>query len=133
MTIESFKCDESRADCAGCPVPSQCTHSPASARVLTLKPQPLYEALAKGRARQHTLDFKQLYALRAGVESSLSQGIRVFGLRRARYMGLAKTRLQHIVTAAAMNLSRMWAFWRNIPIALTRVSSFSALFTSGSS
>ncbi|WP_442933138.1 transposase [Microcoleus sp. herbarium12] len=48
---------------------------------------------------------------------------------RARYMGLAKTRLQHIVTAAAMNLSRMWAFWRNIPIGLTRASGFSALFT----
>ncbi|WP_417063862.1 transposase [Kamptonema animale] len=122
-----------RPDCAACPVRSQCTHSPAGARVLTLKPQPLYEALAKGRARQHTQEFKQRYALRAGVESSLSQGIRVFGLRGARYMGLAKTRLQHIVTAAAMNLSRMWAFWRNIPIGLTRVSNFSALFTSGSS
>lgn len=46
----------------------------------------------------------------AGVESGLSQGIRVFGGRGARYIGLAKTRLQHIVTAAAMNLSRMWAF-----------------------
>lgn len=122
-----------RPDCAACPVRSQCTHSPASARVLTLRPQPLYEALAKGRARQHTLDFKQRYALRAGVESSISQGTRVFGLREARYIGLAKTRLQHIVTAAAMNLSRMWAFWCNIPIGLTRVSSFSALFASGSS
>lgn len=44
-----------RPDCAACPVRSQCTHSPAQARVLTLKPQPLYEAQAKGRARQHTL------------------------------------------------------------------------------
>jgi transposase len=77
--------------------------------------------------------FKQRYSLRAGVESELSQGTRVFGLRYARYMGLAKTRLQHIVTAAAMNLSRMWAIGRNSPIGLTRVSSFSALFTSGSS
>ena len=122
-----------RPDCAACPVRSQCTHSPASARVLTLRPQLLYEALAKGRARQHTEDFKQRYALRAGVESSLSQGIRVFGLREARYIGLAKTRLQHIMTAAAMNLSRMWAFWRNIPIGLTRVSRFSALFPDASS
>lgn len=32
------------------------------ARVLTLKPQPMNEALAKGRARQHTLDFQQRYA-----------------------------------------------------------------------
>ncbi len=102
-------------------------------RLLTLKPQPLYEALAKGRARQHTQEFKQRYSLRAGVESELSQGTRVFGFRYARYMGLAKTRLQHIVTAPAMNLSRMWAIGRNIPIGLTRVSSFWVLFTSGSS
>ncbi|MEG4053620.1 MULTISPECIES: transposase, partial [unclassified Microcoleus] len=98
-----------------------------------LKPQPLYEALAQGRARQHTQEFKQRDALRAGVESSLSQGICVFGLRAARYMGLAKTRLQHIMTAAAMNLSRMWAFWRDIPIGKTRVSRFAALFPSASS
>jgi len=82
-----------RPDCAACPVRSQCTHSPTSARVLTFKPQPLYEALAKGRVRQHTQEFQQRYVLRAGVESSLSQGIRVFGLRDARYRGLAKTRL----------------------------------------
>ncbi|WP_333064096.1 hypothetical protein [Microcoleus sp. Pol7_B1] len=37
------------------------------------------------------------------------------------------------MTAAAMNISRMWAFWRNIPIGLTRVSSFFDLFPSGSS
>lgn len=98
-----------------------------------LKPQPLYEALVSGRARPHTQEFKQRYSLQAGVESELSPGTRVFGLRYARYMGLAKTRLQHIVTAAAMNLSRMRAIGRNIPIDLTRVSSFSALFTSGSS
>lgn len=104
-----------------------------SAPVLTLKPQPIYEALAKGRARQNSQEFKQRYSLRAGVESELSQGTRVFGLRYARYMGLAKTRLQHIVTAAAMNLSRMSAIGRNIPIGLIRASSFSALFTSGSS
>ena len=122
-----------RPDCTNCPLRSQCTHSPTSARVLTLKPQVLYEALASGRARQNTKEFKERYALRAGIESSISQGTRVFGLRGARYMGLAKTRLQHIMTAAAMNLSRMWAFWRHIPIGLTRVSRFSALFPSASS
>ncbi|MEG4867955.1 MULTISPECIES: hypothetical protein [unclassified Microcoleus] len=54
--------------------------------------------------------------------------IRVFGLRYDRYMGLAKTPLQHRVTAA-MNLSRIQAIGRNIPIGLTGVSSFFVLFT----
>ncbi|MEG4516712.1 MULTISPECIES: hypothetical protein [unclassified Microcoleus] len=55
------------------------------------------------------------------------------GLRYARYMALAKTCLQYIVTAAAMNLSRMWAIGRKIPIGLTSVSSFWDLFISGGS
>ncbi|WP_333166393.1 transposase [Microcoleus sp. Pol12B4] len=38
---------ERRPDCVACSVRSQCTHSPATARVLTLKLQPLYEAEAK--------------------------------------------------------------------------------------
>lgn len=53
---------------------------------------------------------------------------RVFGLRYDRYMGLAKTPLQNRVTAA-MNLSIIQAIGRNIPIGLTGISSFSALFT----
>ena len=119
-----------KSDCAACPVRSQCTHSPKIARVLTLKPQPLHQALAEARARQNTSEFKQLYSKRAGVESSLSQGIRAFDLRRTRYIGLAKTRLQHIATATAINLSRMWAWWSDVPIGKTRVSRFAALFTS---
>lgn len=62
MAIRSFKYDERRPDGAACPVRSQFTHSPARARVLTLRPQPMNEAKAKGRARQHTRDFKQRYA-----------------------------------------------------------------------
>ncbi|NEU80291.1 IS1182 family transposase [Nostoc sp. UIC 10630] len=122
-----------KSDCTTCPVRSQCTHSPKLSRVLTLKPQPLYEALSSARARQNTQQFKQLYSKRAGVESSLSQGIRAYQLRRTRYIGLAKTHLQHIATAAAINLSRMWAWWSNVPIGKTRVSRFAALFTSASS
>ena len=34
------------------------------------------------RQRQETLEFKAQYALRAGVESTLSQGVRRFDLRR---------------------------------------------------
>lgn len=47
-----------RRDSAACPVRSQCTHSPTLLRVLTLKPQLLYQALASARARQNTQQFK---------------------------------------------------------------------------
>ena len=39
---------------------------------------------------------------RAGVEGTLSQGVRAMGLRRSRYRGLDKTRLSHVATAAAL-------------------------------
>ncbi|HAX84998.1 MAG TPA: hypothetical protein DCY91_01770 [Cyanobacteria bacterium UBA11370] len=38
---------------------------------------------------------------RAGVEGTISQAVGAFGLRHCRYLGLAKTHLQHIATAAA--------------------------------
>ena len=56
--------------------------------------------------RQKTDTFKQTYKKRAGIEGTISQGTRAFNLRRSRYLGLAKTHLQHLATAAAMNLAR---------------------------
>lgn len=39
----------------------------------------------------------------------MSQGVRAFGMRRSRSIGLAKTHLQHIGIAAAINLARIVA------------------------
>ena len=47
---------------------------------------------------------RQLYARRAGIERTLSQGVRSFGLRRARYRGEAKAHLQHVVTMCGAEL-----------------------------
>jgi transposase len=46
-------------------------------------------------------------ARRAGVEGTLSVGVRVCGLRRARYRGLARAHLQHVATAAGLDISRL--------------------------
>jgi transposase len=53
-----------------------------------------------------------LYARRAGIEGTISQGVRTFDLRRSRYIGLAKTHLQHILISLAMNLVRI-IHWLN--------------------
>jgi transposase len=66
-----------------------------------------YQALQHARERAKTKDFKALYACRAGVEGTISQGVRVMGLRRSRYIGQEKTHLQHLATAAAMNIVRL--------------------------
>jgi IS5 family transposase len=41
----------------------------------------------------------------------LPQGVRVFGLRQARYRGLAKVGLQTVASAAALNLDRLGAWF----------------------
>lgn len=94
------------ADCRACPQRSRCTRSKRGVRVVTFKPQAIYETLQAARERQETEAFKEKYKQRAGIEGTISQGTRTFGLRRSRYLGLAKTHLQHIATATAMNLAR---------------------------
>lgn len=117
----------STTDCTGCTARSQCTRAKTSARVLTFKPKVQYEALQAARQRQKTPAFKERYKTRAGVEGTISQGTRAFGLRRSRYIGLAKTHLQHILIAAAINLTRAVAHSMGFSKAQTRVSHFAAL------
>jgi transposase len=62
-----------------------------------------------------------------GMVSHFSQGIRGFGLRSSRYLGEAKTHLQHVLTAGAVNLVRFAAWMAGVPHAKTRTSRFAAL------
>jgi transposase len=117
----------SKETCLPCPVRERCTRSAQQVRTLTLHRRDEHEAVQAARLRQQTDAFAALYALRAGAEGSLSQGIRRCGLRRARYRGLAKTHLQHAATAAALNLARLATWLAGDPLATTRTSRFAAL------
>jgi transposase len=75
---------------------------------------------------EHPTHFYAL--LRQGIEGTLSQAVRGFGLRCARYRGLAKVHLQHVATAA-LNLDRVAAWLQGRPLAPTRISRFAALAT----
>ena len=115
------------AVCRACPVRSDCTRSAQGFRSLMLHPQAQHEALQAARRNQTTTEFRQQYAQRSGIEGTISQGTRAFGLRAARYVGLAKTRLQILATAAAINLHRLFDVWTEVPRARTRVSAFARL------
>ena len=95
------------ATCRACAVRSACTWAKEAPRQLTVRPQEQHVAMQAARQRQETAEFKAQYALRAGVESTLSQGVRRFDLRRSRYIGLARTHLQQTLNATAMNLVRV--------------------------
>jgi transposase len=113
-------------DCVACPQRSQCVSSSRS-RSLTLRERPAYEAAVSARRRQTTDAFKQSYAKRAGIEGTLSQGVRMGDLRRTRYIGLPKTRLLHLLIATALNVVRIAAWLAEIPLAQTRIPPFVAL------
>jgi transposase len=96
-------------------------------RHLSLHPRIEYEALEAARARFSSETGQELYKRRAGIEGTLSQGVRTFGLRRTRYRGLPKTHLQHVAIAAAINVERIVAWFDERPRATTRTSRFAAL------
>lgn len=101
------------ATCRSCPVRSACTWAKKGPRQLTVRPQAQHEAIWNARQRQETAEFKATYALRAGIESCLSQGTRRFEMRRSRYIGRARTHVQQILVAMAMNLVRVVAWLWN--------------------
>jgi transposase len=94
---------------------------------LKLHPQAQFEALQAARAWYRSAEGQERYQQRAGIEGTLSQGGRGFGLRYARYRGLSKTHLQHVATAAAINVDRLIAWLDGRPRARTRTSRFAAL------
>jgi transposase len=98
------------ATCCACPTYWVCTSAQTAPRQLTVRLQAHHEALQAMRQRQELLAFNAQYALRAGVESSLSQGTRRFDLRRSRYIGLARTHLQQLLNATAMYVVRVVAW-----------------------
>ena len=91
---------------------------------MTLRPRELHETLQAARHQQETVEWKAEYAVRAGVEGTFSQGGRGFGLHCCRYVGLVKVRLQHVATAAAINIYRISDWLKSVPRATTRTSRF---------
>jgi transposase len=114
-------------DCTPCPVRSWCTQAATLPRTVRVRSQQVCDAQEQARTRQHTPEFKAVYAKRAGIEGTLSQGVRAFGLRRSRYIGEAKTHLQHLMIACALNLARVFAWSQGQLLEPTRRSRFAAL------
>lgn len=111
-----------RADCQPCPLHQRCTRT--AARTLTLHQREAELALRAARQREQAPGFATAYAPRAGVEATHAQALRRCGLRRSRYTGQAKTHLQHLLTATALNLLRLGSWLMGTPLAPTRESTF---------
>jgi transposase len=117
----------SAADCTPCPALTWCTTSTRHRRQLTLPPREVHEAQAIARAAESGTSWQADYARRAGIEGTIRQVTATCGSRRARYRGLARTRLEHTYTAAALNLLRLDAYWNHRPLDRGRTSHLARL------
>ena len=111
--------------CLPCPARQLCTSG--RRRQISIRPRELHEALTSARAEQTSAQWKARYAARAGVEGTIRQATHVTGIRRARYLGLPKTQLEHNIAAAAINMIRMDAYWTGHPLDRTRSSHLARL------
>jgi hypothetical protein len=117
----------SATTCGPCPVRERCTISRTRRRQLTAHPPDVHAAQHAARAAQDTKSWQDTCALRAGVEGTIHQALAVCDIRHARYRGLRKVHLQHVFSAVALNLIRLYAYWNDHPMDHTRTSHLAQL------
>jgi Transposase DDE domain len=90
--------------CQDCPLRSQCVGQDQRHRTLLVGEH--HTALQARRQEQKTEAFQQRMNHRSGMEGTQSELVRGYGMRRARYRGLGKVRLQNYSIGAACNVQR---------------------------
>jgi IS5 family transposase len=90
--------------CHDCPLRGQCLSKDQRHRTLVVGEY--HTALQARRQEQETEVFQKRMKHRNAIEGTQSELVRAHGLRRARYRGLAKVKLQNYFIAAACNLKR---------------------------
>lgn len=116
----------SQAQCQACALKRRCTTT--RRRQLMLRPKAQHEALHQARAIRQAGQEDPTYALRAGIEGTLSQAVRRCGLRQCRYIGDRKARFQTASTGAAISYLRTAQFLAGYTSATTRRSRFGRLY-----
>ena len=116
-----------KADCFACKQRARCHRSTKNPRAVAFKPREKHEALQTARRNQRTPEWHAICSKRSGIEGTLSQGVRAFGLRRSRYFGKSKTQFQNVAVATAINATRLAAWFDHKPRSKTRVSRFARL------
>jgi len=92
----------SRKVCSVCPRKPECTPARNIGRTITIGPHEKYLQIA--RAAQKTQEFKEIYnKRRPPIERKIAELIR-HGLRKTRYRGKRRSRLQALFTASVVNL-----------------------------
>jgi transposase len=111
--------------CAGCPLRLKCIQAEHPHRSLVVGEH--HTVLQTRRQEQQTSVFKARMKHRNAIEGTQSELVRAHGMRRARYRGLAKTKLQNYFTGAACNVKRWlrrvaWEMRQGLPTTATHLA-----------
>lgn len=99
-----FRFEWNSTTCRDCPLRARCLGEQQTHKTLVVGEH--HTALQARRQEQKTEAFKARMRHRNAIEGTQSELVRAHGLRRARYRGLPKVRLQNYLAGAACNLKR---------------------------
>lgn len=96
----------SRKKCGSCPLQRQChpRMKKSGRRVAKNRYEAEYE---RARAKAHSAEYQAVRRRHPAVERKLNELVRHHRGRRARYWGLAKVKIQQLMTALAVNVKRI--------------------------
>lgn len=94
--------------CAACALKNKCLSPKKKSARRSLEVGENHMYIQQRRKDCSTPEYKEMMKRRNALEGTHSELARGYGVRRCRYKGLAKTKLQHLFTGAACNLRR-WA------------------------
>jgi hypothetical protein len=100
----SYRFEWDTSLCTACPLRPQCIKADHPHRTLVVGEH--HTTLQARRQEQQTEPFQQRMRHRNAIEGTQSELVRAHGLRRARYRGLAKAKLQNYFIGAACNIKR---------------------------
>ncbi len=101
-----YRIEWNRSLCQSCPLLDQCVGPTQNHRTIVVGE--LHSFLQGRRLEMQTDAFKLEMHSRNGIEGTQSELIRAHGMRRARYRGKAKVRLQNYMIGTACNIRRLF-------------------------
>jgi transposase len=101
-----YRIEWSKTVCAACRLCERCVSAGQDHRTFVVGD--LHSLLQDRRREMQTEAFKQEMHRRNGIEGTQSELVHGYGLRQARYRGLAKVRLQNYLIGAACNIRRLF-------------------------
>lgn len=101
----SYRFEWNRKLCEGCPHAAKCIGKNQNHRTLAVSEFHMY--LQKRREEMTTAEFEIEMHRRNGIEGTQSELVRGYGMRNARYRGLARVRMQNYFIGTACNLKRV--------------------------